>query len=107
MRPCSDLSTTTPRHHPSQPLPQPIPQLILPILRQRIHTLLTQINPLQLHDILCRRTTNALCDDQRVRLEDDTVVDDLIDREGDEVVVFDYGALVDGLSFVCCQQGWR
>lgn len=45
-----------------------------------------------------RGTADALGDNQRVRLEDDAVVDDLVDGEGDEVVVFDDGAFVDGLS---------
>lgn len=61
---------------------------------QIIHTLLAQINALQLGDILRRRLANSLHDNSGVRFEDDTVVDDFVDCEGDEVVVLDDGAFV-------------
>jgi hypothetical protein len=82
-----------------QAIPQPIAQLRLPKLRQIIHALLGQIDALQRDDVLRGRLAHALRDDQRVGLEDDAVVDDLVDREGHEVVVVDYRAFVDGLSW--------
>lgn len=79
----------------SQPLPQPIPQLRLPKLRQIVHALLTQINALQLRHILRRRLANPLHDNRRIRLEDNAIIDNLIDSQGNQVVVLDYGALID------------
>lgn len=78
----------------SESLSQPITQLGLPKLRQIVHALLTQINALQLRDVLCRCSADTLHDDGGIRFEDDAVVDDLVDSEGDKVVVFDYGAFV-------------
>ena len=74
---------------PSKSLPQPIPQLRLPKLRQIIHALLTQINALQLRHILRRRLADSLHNNRRVGLEDNAIVDDLVNSEGDEVVVLD------------------
>jgi hypothetical protein len=77
-----------------QPLPQPIPQLCLPELRQIIHPLLTQINPLQLCHVLCRRLADPRHDDRGVCFEDNTIVYYLVDCEREEVVVLNYGALI-------------
>lgn len=78
----------------SQSLPQPISQFRLAKLRQVVHALLTQINTLQLRNILCRRPADSLDNDRRVCLEDDAVVDNFVNGEGYEVIVFDYSALV-------------
>ncbi len=83
-----------PLNENSQTLPQPIPQLSLPKLRKVIHALLTQINALQLRHILRRRFADPLHDNSRVGFQDDAVVDDLVDSEGYQVVVLDYGAFV-------------
>jgi hypothetical protein len=76
-------------------LPQPIPQLGLPKLRQVIHTLLTQINALQLCHILRRRLANPLHDDRWIRLEDNAIIDNLVDRQGNQIIILNNGALVD------------
>lgn len=66
---------------PSQTLPQPITQLRLSKLRQIIHALLTQIDTLQLRNILRGRLTNSLHNNRRIGLENNTIVDYLINRQ--------------------------
>lgn len=89
-----------PRMH-LQALPQPIPQLSLTKLRQIIHTLLGQVDTLQVRHILRGRLADSLDNDSGVCFEDDSIVYDLVNGEGDEVVVFDYGAFVYCLSVRC------
>jgi hypothetical protein len=85
----------------SQPLPQPVPNLRLTELCQVIHALLTQINPLQLGNILRRRLANTLYDDRRICLEDNAVIDHFINGKGNEVVVLDDCAFVYRLPRCC------
>jgi hypothetical protein len=78
-----------PKQSPSQSLPKPLPQLRLAELVQFEQTLFAQVHALHVGRILCRRARDAAGDDYGVGLEDDAVVDDFVDREGREVVVFD------------------
>jgi hypothetical protein len=93
--PCNFSASILPILLHSQTLPQPIPQLGLPKLRQVIHTLLTQINALQLCHILRRRLANPLHDDRWIRLEDNAIIDNLVDRQGNQIIILNNGALVD------------
>lgn len=61
-------------------------------------TLFAQVDALHVGGVLRGRLGNSAGDDYGVGLEDDAVVDDLVDREGGEVVVLDECALVDGVS---------
>jgi hypothetical protein len=65
-------------------------------LRKVVDALLAEVDPANV-DVLRRRSAHSLDDNGGVRFQDDAVVDNLIDGEGDEVVVFDNGALVDRL----------
>ena len=85
----------SPNSEPSQSLPQPIPQLRLPELRQVVHALLTQINALQLRHILRRRLANPLHDDRRVRLENYPIIDNLVNRQRDQIIVLDNRSFID------------
>jgi hypothetical protein len=80
----------------SQALPQPIPQLRFSELRQVVHTLLTQIDALQLSYVLRRCSAHSCRNNQWIGLEDDPIVDNLVNRKRNQVVVFDNCALVDG-----------
>ena len=82
------------KSHLPQTLGQP-PLSKLPGIKQ---PLLRQIDILHIRRIRRRGTADARGDQNRVRLEDNTVVDDLVDSQGDEVVVFDDGAFVRGAS---------
>jgi hypothetical protein len=64
-------------------------------LRQVIHALLTQINALQLRYILRRRLANPLHDNRRVRLEDNAIIDNLINRQGYQIIILYNRAFVD------------
>ena len=83
-----------PSHRNSQPLPHPLGQLHLPKLPHIQQPLLAQFERLDGADVLHGRSADAAGDDDGVGLEDDAVVDDFVDAEGDEVVVFDDGAFV-------------
>jgi len=87
--PCLILSSTH-----LQPLPHPLRQLHLSKLPRIQQTLLAQIDILYAGRVLRRRPGHAARNDNGVRFEDDAVVDDFVDGEGGEVVVFDEGALV-------------
>jgi hypothetical protein len=80
-------------------LPQPVPQLALPVLRQIIHALLTQIDALELCDVLRGGLANALHDNGCVSFEDDAIVNNLVYSQSKDVVVFNYSAFIYGLSF--------
>jgi hypothetical protein len=75
-------------------LPQPIPQLRLSKLRKIVHSLFTKINPLQLGNILRRRLANSLHNNRRIRFEDNSIIDNLVNSQGNEVIVFNYSALI-------------
>lgn len=89
-----------------QSLPHPLRQLHFPKLPRIQQALLTEIDVLHAGCVLRRRSRHAARDDDRVRLEDDTVVDDFVDRKGSEVVIFDEGALVGGVSMRLTLMGW-
>ena len=91
-RKCSSTPTK-----PLQALSQPVGELRLAQLRQVIHALLAEVDATD-GQVLRGGAADALHDNRGVRLEDDAVVDNLVNGKGDEVVVFDDGALVDGLS---------
>lgn len=61
-----------------------------------VDALLTEIDAANL-DILSGCLAHALNDDCGIGFEDDAVVNNLIDCEGNEIVVLDNGALVNGL----------
>jgi hypothetical protein len=101
----SRLEIPTPTNTNSQTLPQPVAQLRLTELCQIVHALLAQVDVLQLRDVLGRGAADALDDDGGVRLKDDTVVDNLIDGQREEVVVLDDRALVYRLPVSCVSSG--
>ena len=78
-----------------QPLPQPFRQSSSSKVPGVEQALLAKIDVPHVDHVLRRRLADAAGDDDRVRLEDDAVVHDLVKRYRDQVVVFDYGALVD------------
>lgn len=80
---------------PLQPLPYPLRQLPLSKLPRIQESLLRQLDIPHTRHILSRGPANARRDGDGVGLEDDSVVDELVNGQGDEVVVFDDGALVD------------
>lgn len=77
-------------------MPEPVCELGLAQLGEVVDALLAEIDATDL-DVLCGGLAHALDDDGGVGFEDDAIVNDLINGEGDEVVVFDDGALVNGL----------
>ena len=83
---------------PLKPLPHPLRELLFPKFPHVQEPLLAQLDSLPTKRILRRSLADPARDDDGIRLEHDAVVDDLVDRERDEVVVFDDGALVDGVS---------
>lgn len=97
------MTTQLPPHHQPaplllQPLTQPVRNLGLAQLRQIVDALFAKgVDAPEVDHVLRRRLAASLHDNGGVRLEDDAVVDELVDQEGDEVVVFDYCPLVDGL----------
>lgn len=77
---------------------QPVCDLGLAQLGQIVDTLFAKgVDAPEVDNVLRRRLAASLHDNSGVRLEDDAVVDELVDEEGDEVVVFDYCPLVDRL----------
>lgn len=79
----SSIAPFIPGISPSQALPQPIPQLRLSKLRQIVHSLLAQIDALQIRNVLCRRLADSLHDDRWVCLENNAVVYDFVKGEGE------------------------
>lgn len=79
-----------------QPLAKPIRELRLAELRQVVNTLFAEIDAAQ-GNVLGGRTADPLDDDGRVGLQDDAVVDNFINGQRDEVVVFDNGPLINRL----------
>lgn len=75
---------------------QPVGQFRLAKLGQVVDTLFAEVDAAEV-DILRRRLAHSLNDDGGVGFENDAVVDDLVNSEGNEVVVFNDCALVDGL----------
>lgn len=88
----------------SETLSQPICELGLSELGEVVDTLFTEVDAANL-DILSRSFAHALDNDSGVGLEDNAVIDDLVNGEGDKVVVLDNGALVDGLPRIGLVQG--
>lgn len=80
-------------------LSQPVGQFRLAVLRQVVNALLAEIDAAD-GGVLRGSAADALDDNGGIRLENDAVVDNLVDGERDEVVVFDNGALVDRLPRV-------
>lgn len=78
-------------------LPHSLREFELAELPRIQQPLLAQIDVLHGRDILRRRFADATRYDDGVRLEDDAVVDDLVDGEGEDVVVFNQGAFIDGV----------
>lgn len=76
-------------------MPEPLAKLRFAELVQLEETLFAEIHALHVGCVLRRRAGHTACDDYRVCFEDDAIVDDLVDSEGGEVVVFDERALVD------------
>lgn len=79
-----------------QPLPYPFLQLRCSELPQLLQSLLGQVETFDRRHILLRRLADAGGDDDGVRLQHDAVVYNLVNGEGDQVVVFNDGPLVDG-----------
>lgn len=69
-------------------LSHPLGQFILAKFKQIVNALLTEVHTLDIGDILRRCPADPARHDHRINLQYDTVVDDLVDGEGDEVVVF-------------------
>lgn len=80
--------------HSLQPLSETLRQSSLTKLPGIEQTLLGQVDALDVRHVVRRRTADARGNKDGVGLEDDTVVDDLVDSQGDEVVVLDDSALV-------------
>lgn len=79
-----------------QPLAKPICELRLAELRQVVNTLFAEIDAAQ-GNVLGGRAADPLDDDGRVGLQDDAIVDNFINGQRDEVVVFDNGSLINRL----------
>jgi hypothetical protein len=77
------------KQYPSQSLPKPLSQLRFAELVQFEQTLFAQVDALHVGRVLRGRARDSAGDDYGVGLEDDAVVDDFVDREGGEVIVFD------------------
>lgn len=75
-------------------LPQSLRQPPFPKLPRIHQPLLRQINVLHIRRIRGRRSADPRCNENRVRFEDDAVVDDLVNGQRDEVVVLDDSAFV-------------
>lgn len=60
--------------------------------------LFAEIDALHVGDVLCRRSADAASDDDGVGLEDDAVVDDLVNGQRSQIVVFNQRAFVDRVS---------
>jgi hypothetical protein len=88
----------------SEALSEPVCKLGLSELGEIIDTLFTEVDAADL-DILSGCFAHALDDDSGIGLEDNAVVDDLVNGEGDKVVVLDNGALVNGLPSIGLAQG--
>lgn len=82
------------RHIALQALPYPLAELHLAKLPGIQQTLLAEVDAAHALQILRGRSADARRNDYRVSLEDDAVVDNLVNGQRDEVVVFDNGALV-------------
>lgn len=77
-------------------LPQLLGQTPLAKLPRIEQALLREIDVLHIRGVRGRCPTNPRGDHDRVSLEDDSVVDDFVNGQGDEVVVLHDGALVGG-----------
>jgi hypothetical protein len=78
-----------PKQYPSQSLSKPLSQLRFAELVQFEQTFFAQVDTLHVGSILRGWARDSACDDYGVGLENDSVVDDFVDREGREVVVLD------------------
>ena len=77
---------------------EPVCDLGLAQLCQVVDALFAErVDAPQVDHVLRRSLATSLYHNGRVCLENDAVVNELVDEEGDEVVVFDYCPLVDGL----------
>lgn len=92
---CSPHRVHLQAHH-LQTLSQPVGELRLAELRQVVDTLFAEINTADL-EVLGRCAADALDNNRGVGLEDDAVVDNLVNGEGNQVIVFDNGTLIDRL----------
>ncbi len=81
-------------------LPHPLRQLSLPEIPHVHNPLLAEIQFLHIRRILLRGFGDATGDDDGVGFQDDAVVDDLVDAEGDQVVVLYQSAFVGGVSVI-------
>jgi hypothetical protein len=70
-------------------LSEPLSQLRFAELVQLEETLFAQVDALHVGRVLCGWARDSAGDDYGVGLEDDAVVDDFVDREGGQVIVFD------------------
>lgn len=77
-------------------LPQTISKSALAKLPRIHQTLLRQIDVLHVGRILGRSTADTRGNEHRISLENDSIVDDLVNSEGNKVVVLDDSALVGG-----------
>lgn len=94
---CPHSNRKSSKRTPGSQLPHPLREFELAKLPRIQQALLAQIDVLHGRDILRRRFADATRDDDGVRLEDDAVVDDLVDREGEDVVVFNQGSFIGGV----------
>ncbi len=76
-------------------LPHPVHQLCLSKLRQVVDALLAEgVNAAEVH-VLRWRLADPLDNDGRVGLKDNTVVDDLVHGERNQIVVLQQSSLID------------
>lgn len=78
----------------SQPLPEPLGQLLLAKLPGVQQALLRQVNALHASHVVLRRARHALHNGRRLGFQNYAVVDNLLDGQRHQVVVLDDGALV-------------
>ena len=88
-----------------QSLSQPVGQFRLAQLCQVVDALFAEVDAAN-GEVLCGCAADALDNDCGISFEDDAVVDDFVNGERGEVVVFDNGALVDGLPGVSSVSIW-
>lgn len=89
----SSLAATQTLH-----LPHPLRQLVFPKLQQIHDTLFAKVDPLDIGYILRRRPADPARHDDRVNLKYDSIIDNLINGKGDEVVALYQGTLVGRIS---------
>lgn len=82
----------------SQISPNKLNSLLLTKFPQILNTLLTQINVLHIRCIRSGCSGHSTSHNHRISLKYDTIVADLIDRQGDKVVIIMYRSLVSRIS---------